>query len=427
MRSWRLVRPPPAGLVAVRAVPTAVRPARSVVPPLADLQAELLLVPPAFLVAHTAAGLRVHDVLRGATLDLDGAAAEAVRSGRHVARDALDVLCRFEPTGSLTALRDALVKHAPRPLTRAALLRGDGYGQLFIELTARCNERCTHCYAESSPERTEALSEAVVMSALDDAAELGFTRVQLTGGDPLISELCVPAARRATRLGIPQVEVYTNGLALIGRTYEELAALGVHFAFSFYSHDPATHDSITRTAGSHRRTLASIRRAARDGLHVRASVIVMDANRDDLAPTIALLRDAGVPESSIGADVQRSVGRGLMTIRPKEARLEELLPHAKAGHREQAASADDAQADPSGRAAVSYDGTVYPCIFSRAFPLGRLPEQRLIDVLRDETPLTVDLEGLSREYSARQAQLACWDCRLRATVLGMQPGSSGRS
>jgi MoaA/NifB/PqqE/SkfB family radical SAM enzyme len=386
----------------------------------ANHASSVLLVPPAFLVARDGAHVLVHDVLRGASLELQGAAADAVESGTREACHALDTLSRFESTGTLAALRDALAKHAPRPLTRAALLRSDGYGQLFIELTARCNERCTHCYAESSPERTEALSESVVMSALDDAAELGFPKVQLTGGDPLISDLCVPAAAHATHLGIPQIEVYTNGLALIGRTYEQLAALGVRFAFSFYSHDPATHDAITRTPGSHRRTLAAIQRATRDGLTVRASVIVMDANRDHLEGAIASLREAGVPEHAIGADVQRTVGRGLMTIRPKDAQLEQLLPNAGAGHRTQTTALEEGDADPSGRAAVAYDGTVYPCIFSRTFPLGRLPEQRLKDVLRDETPLSVDLPSLSREYSARQAQLACWDCRLRATVLGMQ-------
>jgi MoaA/NifB/PqqE/SkfB family radical SAM enzyme len=159
----------------------------------------------------------------------------------------------------------------------------------------------------------------------------------------------------------------------------------------------------------------------------------MDENRDDLVPAIALLQQAGVPERAIGADVQRTVGRGLMTIRPKEARLDQLLPRASAGHRAQPGAEVETVSDLSGRAAVSYDGTVYPCIFSRAFPLGRLPQQRLIDVLRDDTPLTVDLEHLSREYSDRQAQLACWDCRLRATVLGMQsslgmqPGAQSES
>jgi len=396
-----------------------VNPSTSVSVPTAKQPSTTLLVPPAFLLAYDGTELRVHDVLRGASLELSGEAAAAIASGDPEG-PALDVLGRVEPTGALAALTTALRKHAPAPLTRAALLRGDGYGQLFVELTARCNERCTHCYAESSPERTEALSESVVRSALEDAAELGFASVQLTGGDPLVSELCVPAAAYAAELGIANVEVYTNGLALLGRTYEQLAALGARFACSFYSHDAATHDAITRTPGSHRRTPAAITRPAADGLQVRASVIVMDANRDDLASTIAVLRAAGVAEHAIGADVQRSVGRGLMTIRPKDAHLSELLPSAGAGHRAQPSSDPQPAPDLSGRAAVSYDGTVFPCIFSRAFPLGRLPERRLAEVLRDETPLGVDLEHLSREYSARQAQQACWDCRLRATVLGMQ-------
>jgi MoaA/NifB/PqqE/SkfB family radical SAM enzyme len=273
-----------------------------------------------------------------------------------------------------------------------------------------------------------------VRSALEDAAELGFERVQLTGGDPLVSDLCVPAAQYAAELGLGNVEVYTNGLALLGRVYEQLAKLETRFAFSFYSHDAATHDAITRTPGSQRRTLAVIKRAVEDGLRVRVSVIVMDSNRDHLEPTLQLLRDVGLPDHALGVDVQRSVGRGLMTIRPKDGLKGAWLSHQDStvagsseresgtpevprtlgGHRE---TGDQGR---SGRAAVAYDGTVFPCIFSRAFPLGRLPEQRLKEVLADETPLEVSSENLASEYSRRQEQLACWDCRMRATVLGMQ-------
>ncbi len=375
------------------------------------------LVPPGFLLAGSRDHLLVHDVLGGGQLSLEGSAAHAAHAGEH--SGVLAVLSRCEPTGALEGLRNALAHCKPLPLTRASLLRGNGYGQLFIELTAQCNERCVHCYAESSPERTEHLTEAVVRSALEDAAELGFERVQLTGGDPLISPLCVPAAEYAAELGIENLEIYTNGLALLGRVYDRLAALRTRFAFSFYSHDPKAHDAITRTPGSQRRTLAAIRRATSDGLRVRASVILMEQNRDHLEPTLALLRDAGVAADAIGVDVQRSVGRGLMTIRPKDASALGAPAFALGGHREPSANAGDLFT-LSGRAAVAYDGTVFPCIFSRGFPLGHLPEQRLREVLADETPLEVDPARLAGEYSRRQDQLACWDCRMRATVLGMQ-------
>jgi hypothetical protein len=172
-------------------------------------------------------------------------------------------LARFEPL--VGQLREELRERTLQPLTRETVLRGSGWRQLFVELTGKCNEQCVHCYAESSPLRAEALSWPEISAVLRDAKTLDFGLVQLTGGDPLLSRHCVPAVELAKELSIPQIEVYTNGLALRGRTYERLRELGPSFAFSFYSHDPDTHDAITRTPGSHARTARAIRRAVEDG------------------------------------------------------------------------------------------------------------------------------------------------------------------
>ena len=68
----------------------------------------MLLVPPAFLVARKGAQVSVHDVLRGASIELEGAAADAVSSGTREPCHALDTLSRFESTGTLAALRDGV-------------------------------------------------------------------------------------------------------------------------------------------------------------------------------------------------------------------------------------------------------------------------------------------------------------------------------
>ncbi len=72
------------------------------------------------------------------------------------APDALAALVRFNP--EVARLAAAAEVHPLRRLDRAAPPGGVGWSQLFVALTARCNERCGHCYAESSPEREEALS-----------------------------------------------------------------------------------------------------------------------------------------------------------------------------------------------------------------------------------------------------------------------------
>jgi len=367
-------------------------------------------LPPAWIALDDGERLDVLECGAGDRVELTGVLRAALVAGERPA--ALAAMARCDAT--LARFAAALDAHPLRPLDRAALMRGSGYGQLFVELTARCNERCVHCYADSSPEREEALDEVTVMQVLEDARALGFPRVQLTGGDPLISPLCVPAAARARELGFPQVEVYTNGLGLGERLLEQLAEQQVAFAFSFYSADPDVHDAITRTPGSQRRTLSAIERVLAAGLAARVSIIAMDQNHEQLAATRAVVRGLGLGDDAIHVDVQRSVGRGLMTITPKASGIAGAL----GGHR------PDTEWPFEGRAAVSYDGTVFPCIFSRAFPLGSVHERRLLAILSDPVPLDLDFTRILREQTLLKAQLSCWDCRVRAAVLAGAPIAS---
>ncbi|MDQ6974724.1 MAG: hypothetical protein Q9M10_07540, partial [Mariprofundaceae bacterium] len=64
------------------------------------------------------------------------------------------------------------------------LLLGESLGMLFVELTSKCNERCLHCYAESTPERQDFLNFDEVHITLQQARQLGRPFVQFTGGDP---------------------------------------------------------------------------------------------------------------------------------------------------------------------------------------------------------------------------------------------------
>mgnify|MGYP001827355948 FL=1 len=317
-----------------------------------------------------------------------------------------DTLARFEPL--VGQLRGRLQEQELQPLTRATLLRGSGWRQLFVELTAQCNERCVHCYAESSPLRTEALSWPETRDLLHDAKALDFDLVQLTGGDPLISPHCVRAVELANELGIPQVEIYTNGLALRGKTYERLLELGPAFAFSFYSHNWETHDAITQTPGSHGRTTRAIRRAVEDGLKVRVGVISMPENRNDATKTLEYLLALGVPRASIGFDRMREVGRGEATI--AETETPSLGIHTGGVETERAR-------DFGGTAAVSYDGIVYPCIFSRHLPLGSVREAGLAAILGSAEPIAPRKRSLLKASERWGEKLSCWECQTRSVLL----------
>src|SRR6187399_1413151 len=94
----------------------------------------------------------------------------------------------------LQRLHLALSAEPRQPLTYRTLLGRTGWEILFLELTGQCNERCRHCYAESSPEQKQQLSWAEIEAVIQAARALGVRRLQLTGGDPLVSRYCSRAA-----------------------------------------------------------------------------------------------------------------------------------------------------------------------------------------------------------------------------------------
>jgi len=362
--------------------------------------------------AVTRDGGRVHalDLADGSAARLEGAIGRAFFDDSDAAARRLVGLGALNP--KLGALGTALTEGSFKPWNRATLLEGSGYQELFLELTASCNERCGHCYAESAPERTETLDGRVVDEVLEAAKRIGFRTAQLTGGDPLVAPTCLAAATTATRLGFDRVEIYTNGLALKGGLFDGLLDLGVSFAFSVYSHRDDAHDAITQTPGSHGRTLDAIRRCLLAGAPIRVGIVVRDSNVQDLEPTIALLQEIGVAETAIVYDRERRMGRGeyreepvVLDAAPKGSTHRDSRVHAEFG----------------GRIAVRPDGAVVPCIFSRTIVLGNVHETPLDTILKAPEPLASPKQLDAAQRDALGESLSCLECRVRTHALSNEP------
>ncbi len=353
--------------------------------------------------------LTLVDSRDGLSLALTGDLKNAFLSNALLESPSFTTMASLDPM--MARLRHSLEAANPLPMDRSVLLKGGGWSRLFIELTGQCNENCLHCYAEASPSVTAALTENQVLAAIEDGSELGFTSVQLTGGDPLISKTCLAAATRATELAFPMVEVYTNGLALKGDLFKGLAALEVAFAFSVYGQDPLVHDVVTRVPGSHRLTLEAIRRTVSAGLRVRIGIVDTGTTGFDLNHTIELLTSLGVTEENIRWDVERGVGRGSF------APAGNPLHHASTDYSPEPLDADSMPDTFNGTAAVSYTGEVYPCIFTRDRPLGNIRDESLQQILERKDDVTFELDKLNNDMAACTENLTCWRCRMRSCLL----------
>lgn len=277
-------------------------------------------------------------------------------------------------------------------------------GMLFIELTARCNERCIHCYAESSPERTEALTKDEVCAVLDTAMTLGRPFVQFTGGDPLIHPELVEMVAHARAVKVAGIEIYTNGLLLNDALISRLLPHAPRLSFSIYADTPGIHDTITRVPGSWNKTLAAMHRARDAGLEVRAGVALMDENLDAAGRMPDFLRrELGLAEEAIRFDAVKRAGRGRESPR--------LQQQYAGGHTPAGAS--------QGKLCVAADGQVYPCIFARRSPLGDIRAQGLdtiVEGLEERRPA----KPSAKRWTFCRHSLSCLDCQMHVYALGAE-------
>ncbi|MGI9254869.1 MAG: radical SAM protein, partial [Thermomicrobiales bacterium] len=110
----------------------------------------------------------------------------------------------------------------------------DAYGRamtyLRISLTDRCNFRCVYCMPALGMKfqpREEHLSDDELIRLVGLFAQLGVTKLRLTGGEPTIRPRLPELVRRMREFeGIEEVSMTTNAL-LLPRFAAELRAAGL--------------------------------------------------------------------------------------------------------------------------------------------------------------------------------------------------------
>lgn len=89
---------------------------------------------------------------------------------------------------------------------------------LRVSLTDRCNLRCIYCMPEEGIEllaHDEILRNEEFIEIIKVAADLGFSHIRLTGGEPLVRKGIVDIVRQIKAIpGITNVSLTTNGILL---------------------------------------------------------------------------------------------------------------------------------------------------------------------------------------------------------------------
>src|SRR6266436_7912942 len=95
---------------------------------------------------------------------------------------------------------------------------GHRISYLRVSITDRCNERCTYCMPQELQEwlpREEILTFEETLRIIRIAAELGVSKVRVTGGEPLTRRDIVHFIAEIPKIsGIKSLGVSTNGTLL---------------------------------------------------------------------------------------------------------------------------------------------------------------------------------------------------------------------
>jgi cyclic pyranopterin phosphate synthase len=172
----------------------------------------------------------------------------------------------------------------------------DRYGHrisyLRVSITDRCNERCTYCMPQELQEwlpREGILTFEETLRLIRIAADLGVSKVRVTGGEPLTRRDVVDFIRRIPEIsGIKSIGVSTNG-TLLGReiTRDKTMAAALRDAgvqsvnISLDTLDPAVYSQITGR-DLHRQALSGIDAAVAAGFEqIKLNTVLMRGRNED--------------------------------------------------------------------------------------------------------------------------------------------------
>ena len=169
----------------------------------------------------------------------------------------------------------------------------DKYGRkieyMRVSITDRCDLRCKYCMPEGCEKvsMSRILTYEQIVRICRAAAELGISRIKITGGEPFVRLGCTDLMREIKAIdGIEEVTVTTNGQTL-DRYIEELCEIGVDgINISLDTMDADRFTYITG-GGKLEKTLRSIELSAESGIKTKVNSLPQKGFNEDELENIA--------------------------------------------------------------------------------------------------------------------------------------------
>jgi MoaA/NifB/PqqE/SkfB family radical SAM enzyme len=287
---------------------------------------------------------------------------------------------------------------------------------LQVHPTRLCNIACAHCYSSSGPNVREELPLELLASCLEDAAQLGYRQLAVSGGEPLLYRPLAELLARARALGMVTT-ITSNGMLATAARWAPLTPFLDVAAISIDG-TPSEHDTIRRRPGAFARTVANLQVVRRSGIPFGFIFTLTQHNVDSVEFVVRLAAENGARSVQVHPlTLHGRAAKTLSTARPDGVELLTALIEASRLGRELGVVV---HVD-----AVTVDQLVeYRSHFVPETPVGKLVDVAptlVVDADGSVVPLTHEVSETLRLGSLTDARLTSlarnWLCAGQGDVL----------
>lgn len=166
---------------------------------------------------------------------------------------------------------------------------------VFWSITGRCNYRCRHCYMDAPEGVLGELSHEQAISLIDQMAECGVLRIDITGGEPFVRKDFWSLIDRIQSHGMIIGQIYTNGWLLNNIILDEFEKRDLKPEFSISFDGVGWHDWMRGVAGAEEAALRALRLCKKRDFPMNVEMCIHKGNQNTLPQTVKLLSEIGVP------------------------------------------------------------------------------------------------------------------------------------
>lgn len=165
-----------------------------------------------------------------------------------------------------------------------------------LRLGYSCNNNCVMCFFTDKlgtfDMSTEEAKKNILLAKKENVGNL-----LITGGEPTMRKDFLNLLSYAIELGVPDIEVQTNGRMFYYREFTQRVAeiergdIRLRFLIPVYGDNEKLHDSITRSSGSFSQTVKGIKNLLGYGQTVFTKTVILKPNYKHIPEIAKLLMD----------------------------------------------------------------------------------------------------------------------------------------